>query len=311
MFPELRVTVHRRPLAVLAVALVCIGCAAPAAQVSGTPSDPAAATPSASGSATAAPTPSATAEASATAAPALAFEAPDDFLPPNSIVVAVVDNLQLRTGPGLAAGMQGLAMAGDRFSVSSLSGPVMRDGLDWYRLGPAIGGDLDAWAAAGSGDDRYLEVVPPECPAGNPDAATLISMNSWERLACFGDRSLTFEATLGCGACDGTFGGTWEPYWLATPRPMLFLWADFEAQVGPLEVRILPDFEFPALGSIVRVSGHFNDAASTTCEVTTYDGEQPIAVDQQTAELYCREHFVADSFEVIGTDPTYSDPYNP
>ncbi len=46
---ELRVTAHRRSLAVLATALVCIGCTAPAAQVSQAPSDTAAtASPSAS-----------------------------------------------------------------------------------------------------------------------------------------------------------------------------------------------------------------------------------------------------------------------
>ena len=151
-------------------------------------------------------------------APTLAFEAPDGILPPGSIVTVVVDQLQLRDEPGLAGAVQGTAYRGERFSVAGWFGPVVRDGLDWYRLGPATVGDIDAWAAAGSGADRYLEVVPPSCPSGDPDLATLINMASdWDRLACFGDRSLSFDATFGCGPCDGVIPGEFEPFWLAYP----------------------------------------------------------------------------------------------
>ena len=294
-----------RMLGVSTLLLATVGCAAPAAQESQLPS--ATATPS--GRPSASDTPPSVAPIPTSS---LAFEPPDGFLPPNSLVRVVVDQLQLRTGPGLAASVQGTALRGERFSVAAYFGPVVRDGVDWYRLGPAIGGDLDAWAAAGSGEDRYLEVVPPDCPSGDPALATLINMASdWDRLACSGDRSLSLEGTLGCGVCDGTMGGDFEPFWLAYPRVGLFLWDDFQAGVGPLTVRTPPDFEIPALGSIVRVSGHYSDPASTTCTMSTFEGEQATAVDSRTAELYCREQFVLDTVEVIGTDPAYTDPYNP
>ena len=61
----------------------------------------------------------------------------------------------------------------------------------------------------------------------------------------------------------------------------------------------------------MRLTGHFSDPASTTCTISTFVGEQATAVDQRTAELYCREQFVLDALEVIGTDPNYTDPYNP
>ena len=151
-------------------------------------------------------------------APPLAFEAPDGILPPNSIIAVVADGLQLRSEPGLAAPVTGLASTGDQFQVQGWFGPVERDGLDWYRLGSSTVGDLDEWAAAGSGADQYLELVPPDCPVGDPDLATVINMGSdWDRLACFGDRSLTFEGTFGCGVCDGTMAGDFEPFWLAHP----------------------------------------------------------------------------------------------
>jgi hypothetical protein len=128
-------------------------------------------------------------------------------------------------------------------------------------------------------------------------------------LACFGDRSITLEGTLGCGICDGTMPGDFTPVWLAYPLAGLHLWDEFQDGVGPLVIRT-PDFDqLPELGSIVRVTGHFSDPASTTCTMSTFAGERAIAVDQRTAELYCREQFVVDSMEAIGTDPNYTDPY--
>ncbi len=289
--------------------LLITGCAAPVAEA---PSATAAATSSARASASEAPT-SAEPTPTASSAPTLAFEPPDGILPPNSIVRVVVDTLQLRTEPGLGAPVEGTALKGDQFSVAGWSGPVRRDGLDWYRLGPATVGDLDAWAAAGSGADSYLEVVRPECPVVDPDLSMLISMGSWDRLACFDDRSLTLEGTFGCGVCDGVYPGEFTPAWLAHPIAGNFLWAEFQAEAGPLVIHVPPDsgVEIPTFGSIVRAFGHFSDPVSTSCSISTFDGEGPITVDPRTAELYCRERFVIDALEVIGTDPSYSDPYNP
>ena len=294
----------RGSVGALVVALVLAGCAAPAALESQVPSDTPAAPASASPSPTALPTPSATSDTSATPSASLALEAPDGILPPDSTVVVVVDELQLRAGPGLAEDVTGVAVAGDQFSVPWWGfGPVVRDGLDWYRVGPAIGGDLDAWAAAGSGTDHYFEVVAPSCPSGDPDLAMLINMASaWDRLACFGDRSITLEGTYGCGGCGGMSVGDFAPMWLAYPITGHLL--HLPDQAGVLEMRVAPDsgVEIPAEASIVRVTGHFSDPASTSCKITTGD---PIAVDPRVAELYCREQFVVDSFEVFGIDPDF------
>lgn len=318
--PGLRATA-RRSLSLLTAALLVAGCVAPAAQVNQSASASAVASPSPSATPTTAPaTPSPTLEPTPVPSQALGFQAPDGILPPNSIVVVAVDGLQLRAEPGLSAAVTGAAVAGDRFKVQGWFGPVERDGLQWYRLGPATVGDLDAWAAAGSGADRYLEVVPPSCPSGDPDLATVINVgNEWDRLACFGDRSLTLEGTFSCGVCDGTMAGDFEPFWLAWPLGGSFVWVeyptgtgpDYREGIGPLTMRTPEDsgVELPVPGSIVRLTGHFSDPASTTCTVVTFIGEQATPVDQRTAELYCREQFVIDALEVIGTDPNYTDPY--
>lgn len=287
-----------------ALALVCIGCTAPATLESQVPSDTPAASASASPSPTALPTPSASSEPSATPAPTLAFEAPDGILPPDSTVVVVVDELQLRAGPGLAEDVTGVAVAGDQFSVPWWGfGPVVSDGLDWYRVRPATVGDLDAWAAAASGTDHYFEVVAPSCPSGEPDLETLLNMGgAWNRLACFGDRSITLEGSYGCGGCGGMAHGVYAPMWLAYPITGHLL--HLPDQAGVLEMRVAPDsgVEIPAEASIVRVTGHFSDPASTSCRIATGD---PFAVDARVAELYCREQFVVDSFEVFGIDPDF------
>jgi hypothetical protein len=305
-------------MSLVAAAAIMAACA-PAAQLSQDPPASPSEAPTTSAMASAAQTdPAATTQQTGEPSPApsqaVGFEAPNGLLPPNSIVVVVVDALQLRAEPGLAGAVTGLAAAGDRFKVTGWFGPVDRDGLDWYRLGPATVGDLDAWAAAGSGDDRYLELVPPDCPSGDPGFTTLINMASeWDRLACFGDRSWTLEGTFGCGACDGTMAGDFQPFWLAWPLGGAFLWADFQAGVGPLLIRAPDDASvaLPEVGSVVRVTGHLSDPASSTCALVTFIGEQATPVDQRTAELYCREQFVIDAIEVIGIDPSYTDPYHP
>lgn len=107
----------RRSLALLATALGSFGCTAPTAQDSQDPTAAPTVTASASASASAEPTPSVTLEPSPTPVPTLAFEAPDDILPPASIVVVAVDTLQLRGAPGLSAAVVGTASAGERFYV--------------------------------------------------------------------------------------------------------------------------------------------------------------------------------------------------
>ena len=260
--------------------------------------------PNPSASQTTEASPSATSGEPNGTSPPLAFEAPNDILPPDSLVVVTVDALQLRAEPGLSAQVVGTAPIGEKFYA--LWGPVTRDGLDWYWLATNT---IEAvlWAAAGSGGVPYLELVPPDCPTADPDLATLIDMTAdWDRLACFGDHPLNVVGTYGCGGCGGTQAGTYEPFWLAAPVRTDYLWVE-SGVGGTFHLHVAPDsgLAFPPEGSIVRVTGHFNDPASATCAVSVFDGEQVRAVDPRTADLYCREQFVVDAFEIIGSDPAF------
>jgi len=246
-----------------------------------------------------------TATSAATAMPTLAFEAPAGILPPNSRAVVVVDALQLRADPGLGAAVVGVASAGEQFLVAFIHGPVMRDGMAWYRLAtPTIEAVL--WAAAGSGADRYLELLPLRCEEAEPDLRALVHITEWERLACFGDRPLTITGTYGCPVCGSYIPGSYEPNWLASPQNLNYVgWP----QALTLHFRPEAGLDAPPHASIVRVTGHFNDPASTTCVMVP--GEPPMPVDPVTAELYCREQFVVDAYEIIGTDPDFTSPSAP
>ncbi len=191
------------------------------------------------------------------------------------------------------------------------------DGIDWYQVLFAAGySDWPAfpdaweigWVAIEAEDTRHLEVLPPRCPNGEPDLAALTHMTPWERLACFSDRPLTVVGTHGCGQCGGTTAGTLEPMWLADPVFATSL--SVEGGVGnSLPLHIPPDsgLKSPPYASIVRLTGHFNDPAASTC-ITTGRGDQGAADgNPATTELRCREQFVVDGYEVIGTDPDFPD----
>lgn len=295
--------VNARSLAAVATALMCIGCTAPAALESQSPSDTPAVSASPSASATAVPPPSATSNPSATPAPAIAFEAPNGILPPESRAVVVVDALQLRAGPGLSESVIATLSATTVVELD-WTGPATVDGLDWYLLSS---GDQNGFAVAESGGDRYLELAPPRCVEPEADLAALTNITAWERLACFGDRSMTVVGTYGCPVCGSYLPGTYSPEWLA-PGRLSYLTSSQDAR--PLVLHFAPDsgLQAPPNASIVRATGHFNDPAATTCVFTPPEDLVWRVFDPLNSVLYCREQFVVDSYEVIGTDPDFQYP---
>jgi hypothetical protein len=316
---DIRAQPHRLSrLGVLAAALVMAGCAAPAAQVSqGLPSGSVGGVPSASATPTqAAPTP--TSSPSATPVPTLAFEAPAGVLPPDSLAVVTGDDLRIRETPGLGGRVVATVGAGEVLWMGGGAATVV-DGIRWYlmyfvpgyRDWPQIPeGSQSGWVAAGAGDQRYLELLPPRCPDGEPDLAALTKLTGWERLACFGDHRLTVTGTFRAYG-DGTTGATYEPAWLASPFNSSQLAVKFGASNPIVLLHFAPGsgLAYPTVGgSILRVDGHFSDPASTTCVISGLGSPDPLP---GTAELICREQFVVDGYEVIGTDPDYRDPYAP
>jgi hypothetical protein len=286
-----------------------------------------AASPSAETSASATAGASVTPAASAGPTPVVA--APDGILPVGSIVEVVADGLRLRDEPSTDGAVVATVAAGEVLYLvtnPNTLGPVEGDGYQWYIGMHAPGytgwpnnppgfddpsGDprVSGWFAAGNAGESFVSLEPARCTDDEVTIQTLYGLTPWERLACLGDRQLTIEGTFGCGGCGGLAPGTFEPEWLTHPINFNILgppWAEGHDASESLVLRVppaVPQLDTAVAGSILRVVGHFNDAISTECEIAPGGSEVP--ADDVAAEWYCREQFVVEAWESIGTDPDY------
>jgi hypothetical protein len=292
----------------------------------GSPS--ASASTSALPSTSASPAPSAAASASgpASAVPAPSgpppvVAAPEGLIPPGSIVRVATDGLRMRENPSTESTLVADLPVEELLIVGygpqrSDWGPVSAGGFAWYPvvrtetnelppLPEMVGGTSEfGWVAAGDEAEAYIQLVEPRCPARPADLITVEAMLPWEQLACFGSEPIPLEGTYGCSGCGGLFPGTFEPAWLAHPGNFDLLSTDISTRLGPFALHFPPDGPaVPPVGQIVRVVGHFDDAAAARCSVSP--GEPPTPIDPQTVVLYCREQFVVETVEVIGPDPEW------
>ena len=143
--------------------------------------------------------------------------------------------------------------------------------------------------------------MPGDCVTPPTDINTLIDMVSTgpqdpggDPVACFGDASLSFDATwLGGGEADCPTAP--QPAWLACSPFSLQAPGDTR-KVGPpaLFVAIHPSasLSIPSKPyAQVRVTGHFDDPAAQTCHETQLGDAATLAPVVQTIER-CRRDFV-------------------
>lgn len=291
---------------------------------SASPSGSAAASVSASVGPSASPAASASASTAPTSsAPPPVVTAPEGMIPPGSIVIVSTDGLRMREGPSTETTLVDDLPVGQVLLVGYAAqrsdwGPVSAGGFAWYPVirvseetalpllsdGPIVTEGTFGWVAAGDDTEAYIQLAEPRCPPRPVPLARVEAMQPWEQLACFGPEQMTLEGTFGCGGCGGLFPGSYEPNWLANPFNAAFLSIDPNARVGPFVMRFAPGGPaVPADGQILRVVGHFDDPSAAGCTVSP--GEPPVPLEPRAAELYCREQFVVESFEVTGTDPDF------
>ena len=328
-------------LAVLALVLAIIlltrdgGETAEGSPGAGSPSPTAttsgAASPSAEASAS--PTAGASGTPAASAGPTPVVADPEGILPVGSIVEVVADGLRLRDAPSTDAAVVATVGAGEVLYLvtnPNTLGPVEGDGYEWYIGMHAPGyrgwpnnlpgfddpsGDqrVFGWFAAGNDAEPFVSLAPARCTDGEVTIQSLYGLTPWERLACLGDRQLTIEGTFGCGGCGGLAPGTFEPEWLSHPINFNILgppWAEGHDASESLVLRVPPDvvqFDTVEAGSVLRVVGHFNDPISAECVIAPGEPGSEVPADDGAAEWFCREQFVVESWENIGTDPDYRD----
>jgi len=240
------------------------------------------------------------------------------------------DGLRVRAGPpGTPEHQQVISTlnAGDLVLVdwsplAYIPASESDDGRGWYSIhvGGAqptsyIDGGVNGWVAEGSEGLEYFEVEPPQCsaerdlehlifPIFTPGAEQLGT--PWERLACRGDRRLeltgVFEYLCPEG---GVYPYRFDPV-IAAPNWCTGLLIDAfdssgNAQYGSALVVRFPAFTPSDLarGDVLRVGGHFDDPAASSCSAETEPGFEGRAVDVPFLVLFCREQFVPDEWELL------------
>ena len=213
------------------------------------------------------------------------------------LAAVVVSDLVVRSGPGVDPGTSTILADGlttdDRVFV--VDGPVDADGYAWYLVAPLERDDgmvaPFGWVAAASrSGEPWIEGIEAACPA-TVTLASVIELHRYERVVCFGDAPFSLDAPL---VSAGIGGGpwSWEPDWLVQIGGLGLALDDTGDRT--LAVRVPPGGPSFGPGGAVRVTGHFNDAAALTCQVTSADPATP-APSREEAILICRSEFVLDS----------------
>jgi hypothetical protein len=304
--------------------LACIlsGCAAgqatPDPSTTGEPSETESSTAGASAGATGA-------EPSA-AAHAPVVPTPVGILPPDSVARVVGKGLRVRAGqpgsPDYDHVLYSLSV-GDLVLIdwgpwSYLPPEASPDGRGWYEVhvgGASIdsmaAGGIDGWVAEGDDGLEWLAAEPVTC-LGPATLALLLAppdqedrwTTGWERLACQGGGQLELEGVAEALCFEGTESPyTFAPFFLASPDRCAGIVLDDIDPDGnhsslALDLRYQGDVAWPPRGDLLRLSGHFDDPASSTCTATA--SFEPSEVDPEFLVLFCRERFVVDEFVVIG-----------
>jgi hypothetical protein len=212
----------------------------------------------------------------------------------DTLIEIIVTDLIVRSAPGVdPAGstiLAGRLTTVDRAYV--VAGPVDASGYAWYQVGPLLRPDGSSapfgWIAAASREgEAWVRRIEPSCPAA-AELAGVLDLQPLERLACFGDRSLTLTGPqVACGAGGGPW--TWEPSWLMGIGGCGLAIDASDA----LLVRVPPGGSGLDGSAPATVSGHFDDAAAAGCTVTTADPAFP-APGPDEAVLICRTEFVVE-----------------
>lgn len=305
----------RSPLAAAIVAALLAGCTptvpTPSAGVTPTaPSSSAGVTPSADVTPSGGVPPSAAGSPS-TGAPTAGAMDPDSVpFVRTSAVTVIVDRLPVRFEPSPTGDAYGELARGD-IAVLMVFRPIEANGAAWYfvqkvpvavpgRLPdlPAVLADpaaefpLMGWIATTDATGETVARLPPRCPAAR-DLVNVSAMLDGERLACFGAAPITLEGTFTCETCGSEDPGTFQPSWLAGPAAGEL--TDPSAPGRWLALYVPPTLVVPAAFTVVRVTGHLDDPAARTCQLTF--GGTP--TDPDIAVQLCRLRFVVDAFEVL------------
>jgi hypothetical protein len=168
------------------------------------------------------------------------------------------------------------------------------------------------------GDSSPSPTITEPSPSATPYSslpAACVSLPDIETLAdligpggspvdCYGNALLTFDGEIIAGVADCPGAG--EPLWLSCPQTFLRLVGETRKIGAPMMSVAVDPASGVSLGdpnTNVRVTGHFDDPAAQTCQLTEPSPGQsldPVALSIEP----CRQHFVVTEAVPLVANPT-------
>jgi hypothetical protein len=262
-------------------------------------------TAGASASLAASASPSESAVPSATAEPT---PEPAAVVPNLGIAAVVTDAVNLRSQPNESASV--IAEMGSDWRLFVIGEPTETGDMRWYRAAALANAtcpepcELIGYVATPvEAGDPWIEEVGVDCPVSPMTLDDLAPLQPLERLHCYGRNEIVVTGTVAdpTGGYEGPLA--YSPEWLAHPIAIPFLSTPAGAVLG---WHPHPDagLEPPEAGDVVRVTGHFEDPAATSCRVSVdpaFETEPPPELpDPALVVLTCRATFAWTDYEVVG-----------
>jgi hypothetical protein len=196
-------------------------------------------------------------------------------LPHDSVAQVVTTDLVVRSRPGVTDESEIYpTRLNEPMLLYVVDGPVRASGFDWYQVQPfELGVCVDVcpeplpfgWVAQ-AGNDGEVWIAPGTVNCPSPTVAELQLLDPMARLACFGDRRLELDGTM--GSCFAPAGYALPP--LLVEGCVLYT-DDYEPPEDTfgdpgLKLRGSVSGEAASLGGEhVRVTGQFDDPSAEEC----------------------------------------------
>ena len=236
---------------------------------------------------------------------------PAPIIPNLGLAAVVTDAVNLRSQPNESGTVVAELAPDQRLFV--IGAPSEADDLRWYRVAALAGPscpepcEMIGYVATPveADEDPWIEEVGVSCPTTPMSHDDLSALLPLEALHCFGNNTIVVTGTVelpeGVGY-EGPFA--YDPAWLAHPLAIPFL-ATASGHVIGFRAPPDADLEPPEDEDVVRVTGHYEDPAATSCRVTldpafADEEPQPVPPEPALAVLTCRATFVWTDYEVIG-----------
>lgn len=225
----------------------------------------------------------------------------------NRSIVEVGDEpLNLRQQPSETAGVLSELAPGLR--LFTIGEPTDAGELRWYRVGVVnreCGDDCNriGYVATplAAEEEPSIGEVAIDCPSSPMTVEALVGIAALEALHCYGRTDIVVTGTIDTPASGPPAAIEYTPEWLAGPMEALFVGGG-----GAIGFRAAPDsdVEVPERGDVVRVTGHFEDPAATSCRASLADDQDESVEVPAPARvvLDCRATFVWTDYEVTGSE---------